>query len=201
MTMTAVTARVRKQGPAASPHPAVQTLARQHRTLLRDVRRRATPILTLLDARTWPAAELDTLTRFLRNSVLRQVPDEEQFLFPGDHATAPFVELSKSHLRLQKVTRQLEQASVAPAPLVALVALIEELLGTLERHLNDERVVFTALFGVSPDLPGTAVLANGRSAWMRSPGEILIVLDRLPAEQAVQLSIETAAPSASRTER
>jgi hypothetical protein len=146
MTMTSVVVHLRKHGPAASPPPAGQTLGKQQRTLLRDVRRRAAPILTLLDARAWPAAELDTLTRFLRNSVLRQVPDEEQFLFSGDHATAPFVELSKNHLRLQKVTRQLEQALAAPVSLAALAALIEELLGALEQHLNDERVVFTALF-------------------------------------------------------
>jgi osmotically inducible protein OsmC len=149
MTMTSVAAHDRRQGPAASPHPAVQTLTQQRGTLLRDVRRRVTPILALLDAGTWPAAELDTLTRFLRTSVLRQVPDEEHFLFPDD-AMAPFLELSTDQLPLQKLTRQLEQASAAPMSLPSLAALIEELLGTLEQHLNDERVVFTALFGVSP---------------------------------------------------
>lgn len=177
--------------PGISPRPpAIRTLAQEHRTLLRDVRRRTTPILTLIDAHTWPAAELDTLTAFLRAAVLRQISDEDRLLFPADQAAAAFGGLRADHLHLHTLTRQMEQVSVTPCSLPALATLIDEFLATFQRHLEEERAVLAIQPGAPHDPPGTAELANESAHWPLEPGDTVIVLDALRIEQMVRLSIE-----------
>jgi hypothetical protein len=55
--------------------------------LLRGVQRRAASVVALAAARTWPYAELDTLTGFLRAAVLPQATNEVDRVYPdgGQH--------------------------------------------------------------------------------------------------------------------
>jgi hypothetical protein len=121
------------------------TLLGEHALLLRDLRRRTTPVLVLIETRTWPAAELQTLVRFLRSVVLRQVSDEERLPIPSDSTAAPFAELTMDHARLHSLTEHLDRLTVTPCAMPELAALIEELLAPLERHLTDEGAVFGSL--------------------------------------------------------
>jgi hypothetical protein len=139
--------------------PKTTTLAGEHALLMRDVVRRAEPILALLDARAWPHAELGTLARFLRAAVLRQVSDEEALLFPHDSSAPPFAELSAAHVRLHTLTAQLESAHTHRCTPAELRALVEQLLSTLRRHLVEEQAVLAALPDAPGDVPSAAALA------------------------------------------
>jgi hypothetical protein len=131
----------------------VHTPAGEHARLLRDVTRRTAPVLALVDAHTWPHAELRTLTAFLSDAVLRQVSDEEARLYPNDPLGPPFAELSADHVRLHALTAQLEHVHAEPCPLPHLRTLVEELLSTLRRHLEDEQRVLAALPATDSEVP------------------------------------------------
>lgn len=134
------------------------TLASEHHQLLRDVRRRAVPILVAVDARIWPAAELDTLLAFVRTTVLRQLAAEEELLYPTGIAAAPLAELSADHVRLHELANDLERAGVSPCPLPELTVLVIDLVATLGHHLLEEEAVLAALADVEDELPSIAEL-------------------------------------------
>ena len=159
--------------PASRDIAGPRTLAGEHARLMRDVARRAAPVLALLDARAWPHDELGTLTTYLRTAVLRQVSDEETHLYPHDASAPPFAELNADHVRLHGLTAQLEQARTEPCSRAQLHALVDELLATLRRHLEDEQAVFAALSTDEPD-----------------DAPVLIDMGTLPADQAGELCIE-----------
>lgn len=167
------------------------TLAGEHLLLLRDVSRRAAPVLALAAARTWPAEELHSLITFLQTVVLRQASDEEVQLFPNDSSAAPFAELSAAHVRLYELTAQLGRAAATPCSLPELLVLVELLLTVLERHLSQEQAVLASLPDAPADVPSAAGLVAGTQAWL-PPGDdpVLILLDTLPDGHAVQLCIE-----------
>jgi len=155
--------REQRRSMAAGFEPNARTLAGEHALLLRDVRRRTTPVLVLIETRTWPAAELRTLIGFLRSVVLRQVRDEGRLLFPSDSTAAPFAELTMHHVRLHNLIEHLDQVTANPCALSELTALIEELLITLERHLAAEEAVFGALLSMPDEVPGAAELVAARN--------------------------------------
>ena len=134
------------------------TLASEHHQLLRDVRRRAVPILTAVDARIWPAAELATLLRFVRGNVLRQLAAEEDLLFPTGIPPVPLAELSADHVRLHELADDLERVAESPCPLPDLTLLIIDLVATLGHHLLEEEAVLTALADADEELPSIAEL-------------------------------------------
>lgn len=167
------------------------TLAAEHAQLLRDVTRRATPVLALLDTLAWPHAELGGLIGQLRSDVLRQASDEETHLFPHDASAPPFAELSADHVRLHTLTAQLENAYAQPCAHSELRALIDELLGTLRRHLDDERQVLAALADVDSEVPGVAEVSATQNLWLPDDdAPIRLDLDGLPAAQAFESCIE-----------
>lgn len=173
-----------------APEPQTGTLAGEHAQLLRDVTRRADSVLALLAARTWPEAELRTLTAFLRTSVLRQASDEEVFLFPHG-AAAPFVELTAEHARLYALIAQLDAADPASCPLADLRALVGQMSSALERHLVEEQAVLAALPEAPAVVPSAAELIAGTGAWLPPDGRpVLIMLDVLPEDRAVRLCVE-----------
>jgi hypothetical protein len=190
LTMTTAAMSNQSRSPALPLELDSRTLVGEHALLLRDVRRRTAPVLALAGIYTWPAEELRTLIGFLRTAVPRQVSDEERWLFPDDFTTASFAELSNDHLRLHTLTEQLAQAFIEPCALSELVALIDELLTTLERHLTEEQAVLAALSGVPEVFPSTAEFADDRPSWSPAAGGARILLDTLPSERAVSLSIE-----------
>jgi hypothetical protein len=159
--------------PASRAIEAPNPLAGEHARLMRDVARRAAPVLALLDTRAWPHDELGRLTTYLRAAVLRQVSDEEAHLYPHDASAPPFAELNADHVRLHSLTAQLEHARTEPCSRARLHVLVDELLGTLRRHLEDEQKVFAALPTDQCD---------------NAP--VLIDVDALPADQATELCIE-----------
>lgn len=164
-----------------SPHSPVREhsdfskLSGEHARLMRDVARRAASVLALLDARTWPHAELGALTSHLRSEVLRQVSDEEVHLYPHDSSAPPFAELSADHVRLHRLSAQLEQAFASPCARTQLRALVEELLATLHRHFADEG----------------RVLAAATAAWLSDRDTpVRIELDSLAPDCAIDLGVE-----------
>lgn len=167
------------------------TLAGEHARLMRDVARRAAPVLALLDARAWPHAEIGTLTAFLRSAVLRQMSDEEVLLYPHDSSTPPFAELSAEHVLLHSQIAELEKVYAAPGSQAELRAVLDELLDTLRRHLDSEHAVLSALPAGEGAVPSVADLAAGSDAWLpNDDAPVLIEFDRLPADQATELCIE-----------
>ena len=188
MITSAVASDQRSPGPA--PETDSHTLAGEHALLLRDVRRRATPVLAVAAARSWPADALRTLIEFLQHVVLRQVSDEERLLYPGDYTAVPFAELSAGHLRLHALTQQLIQASTEEGSLLALASRVEELLHVLQQHLIQEQAVLAALPDAPEPMPATTELTAGTLSWAPAAGHSLILLDTLPEELAVTLSVE-----------
>ncbi|MGH8959810.1 MAG: hemerythrin domain-containing protein [Jatrophihabitantaceae bacterium] len=184
-----VTASSPVRRPAADLAPDSRTLTGEHALLRRDVHRRAAPVLALVTARTWPGAELRTLTAFLRTSVLRQASDEEAYLFPNG-ASAPFAELTAEHVRLHTLTAQLDQADAKHCPLPKLRGLVEQLLTVLEHHLVDEQAVLAALPDTPTDVPSAADLVAGTQIWLAPNGQPVQIRLDPPSAQAVQLCIE-----------
>ncbi len=121
--------------------------------LLRDVRHRADSVLALLSqTRSWPHAELVTLSRYLHTSVARQAAEEEALLFP--HGTpAPVAELTTEHRLLHELTQRLDQADAVPCSGSELRELLEQLLRTLEEHLAQEQAVLAVLAEASAPVP------------------------------------------------
>lgn len=190
MTPTSLTTPAAVDLPEAGVADA-RTLAGEHALLMRDVERRAEPVLALLATQVWPHAELGTLTAFLRSAVLRQVSDEETLLFPHDASAPPFAELSADHVRLHALTTRLEQAYRQPCARVQLRTLVDELLVALRRHLTAEQAVLAALPDVDSAVPSAADLAAGTQAWMpEDHAPVLLDLDLLPDIQAIELCIE-----------
>lgn len=167
------------------------TLVGEHARLMRDVARRAAPVLALLDARVWPHAELGALTAFLRNTVLRQISDEEVHLFPNNASSPPFVSLGTDHVRLRSLIAQLAKAHAEPCSPGDLRNLVDELLDTLRRHLADEQQVLHALPTVDSEVPAVASLAAAKRPWFgNDESPVRIDLDALPARHATELCIE-----------
>ena len=190
MTMKNAVAETPRRFPTADLEPDARTLVGEHARLLRDVGRRAAPVLALAEVGVWPAGELRTLVGYLRTTVLRQASDEEVLLYPNS-SSAPFAELSADHVRLHALTEQLDRADATPCPVLELCALVDQLLTVLGRHLIDEQAVLAALPGTHADVPSAAGLVAGTQAWLPANDEpVRILLDALPEEKAVQLCIE-----------
>jgi hypothetical protein len=165
-------------------------LVGEHALLLRGVQRRVWPVLALIDAGTWPAAELRTLVAFLRTSLLRQVSDEEALLFPGGAGTA-FAELTAQHARLHALTEGLAQTNLSPCPLPELRRTVAELANLLAGHLATEQALLAGLVEAGQPVPSAAQLVSGAQTWLPPDNaSLLIVLDDLPSEYAAQLCIE-----------
>lgn len=122
--------------PGTSMLPDRDALADHSALLLRDVRRRAEPVLALAAARSWPEQELTTLTSFLRSTVLRRIAEEEQS-FPNE-ANGPS---AAEHTLLQVVTDDLERADRATGSVVDLADEVVRLLRLLEHHLIAEQTL------------------------------------------------------------
>jgi len=176
--------------PSTVSEPDALTLVGEHALLLQGVHRRVWPVLALIDAGTWPTAELHTLVGFLRASLLRQASDEEVLLFP-DGAGTPFAELLAQHARLHALTERLAQANLTHCPLPELRRVVAELANVLARHLATEQALLAGLAETSRPVPSAAELASGAQTWLAaSDAPLLIVLDDLPGEHAAQLCIE-----------
>lgn len=134
------------------------TLAAEHTELMRDVRRRVAPAMALLDARTWPRAELVTLLTHVRTAVLGQLTAEEELLYPAGVTIAPLAELSADHVKLHRLAERLAAVIEVPCGFAELRHLLVELVATLGQHLLEEEAVLAALAGVEDDLPSIAEL-------------------------------------------
>lgn len=193
--MTAVTG-VRTWSPDTAFEPESRTLTAEHRRLRRDLFRRADPVRALIAAHVWPDAELASLIRFVRTEVLRQASDEEVLLYPNG-AAGPFSELSAEHGHLLGLTDRLERADPASYSLSELGRLVDDLLVVFEHHLHAEEAALSALGGLAgpadipPEVPAAADVRSGARAWL-APDDtpVLIRLDALPQDRAIQLCIE-----------
>jgi Hemerythrin HHE cation binding domain len=135
----------------------VRQLAEDDALLLRGVQRRAVSVLALAAARTWPYAELDTLTGFLRAAVLPHAINEEDRLYP-DGVAAPFTQLRAEHAHIYALTEQLEHIDAASCTLPELRRMVDG----LEHHMITEHTALAALDDVPcvPDPDPTPPLAR-----------------------------------------
>jgi Hemerythrin HHE cation binding domain len=187
---TNVTMTYPKERSAAVSAPGSLTLVGEHALLLQGVHRRMWPALALIDNGIWPTAELNTLVRFLRESLLRQASDEEALLFPGGAATS-FAEVTAQHARLHALTERLAQANGTHCPLPELRRVIAELANVLARHLATEQALLAGLAEANHPVPSAAEVASGAQTWhAANEAPLLIVLDDLPPNLAAQLCIE-----------
>jgi len=150
-------------------------LAEDHALLLRGVQRRAASVLALAAARTWPYAELDTLTGFLRTAVLPQATGEKERLHP-DGVAASFAQLRAEHAHIYALTEQLEHADVACCTLPELRRLVDD----LQHHMITEHSTLAALLDTLEDAP--------RVPDPGAPEEpVLILIDALREDHTVQM--------------
>ncbi len=189
MSLPAVT-RIQRPSPAAlSTAPDSRILAGERTLLVRDVRRRAAPILALVAALSWPAAELRVLTGFLRTAVLRQVWDEEVLLYPNDGATR-FAELSAEHVQLYALTDQLDHLEAASCPLSELAQLVNQTLAVLEHHLIAEQAPLAGPADAPEHVPAASGLAARTQDWLLADDEpVLILLDAPPQRLRVAAAV------------
>lgn len=133
-----------RPSPRVDAEVAISTLAGEHSRMLRAVQRRADSVLALVwETHSWPHAELDTLTRYLRTTVARQATEEETLLYPRG-ASAPLAELATEHVQLRTLTERLDQAEATACSAAELGELVEQLLRVLEHHLAHEQAVLAA---------------------------------------------------------
>ena len=181
--------RVRTAGrssPATGLDSDVRQLADEHALLLRGVQGRAASVLALTAARTWPYAELDTLTAFLRTAVLPQARDEEDRLYPG-RRSAPFAQLSARHAHIRALIELLEHVDATSCTLSELRRLVEG----LEHHIVEEQVVLAAQLAALEDAPCMPEPDVGAQQF--PPNEpVLTLIEALREDHSVQMRIQRA---------
>ena len=158
---------VRTQGrssPVTGVDADVCLLADDHALLLRGVQRRASPVLAPAAARTWPYAELDTLTGFHRTAVLPHATHEEDRLYP-DRVSAPFAQPSARHAHLCALTELLEDADATSCTLSELQRLVDG----LEHHMIEEQAVLAAPLATLEDAPCVAEPRHRRTGVPTEP--------------------------------
>ena len=133
---------------AAGLDAELRQLAEDDALLLRGVQRRAASVLALAAARTWPYAELDTLTAFLRAAVLPHATNEEDRLYP-DGVAAPFTQLHAEHAQIYALAEQLEHVDAASCTLPELRRMVDG----LEHHMITEHTALAALLAALDDMP------------------------------------------------
>jgi hypothetical protein len=162
----------------------VRQLAEYDALLLRGVQRRAASVLALAAARTWPYAELDTLTGFLRAAVLPQATNEEDRLYP-DAVAAPFTQLRAEHAHVYALTERLEHVDAASCTLPELRRMVD----SLEHHMIKEHTALAALLATLDDMPGVPG---------RDPGapeqSVLILIDALREDHTVHMRVQRLHP-------
>ncbi len=170
----------RRSLPATGPDADVRQLAEDDALLLRGVQRRAASVLALAAARTWPYAELDTLTGFLRAAVLPKATNEEDRLYP-DGVAAPFAQLRAEHAYLDALTEHLEHVDAASCTLPELRRMVDD----LEHHMIKKHSALAAL----DDMPCVPDPDLG-------PPEqpLLILIDALREDHTVQMRVQRLHP-------
>jgi hypothetical protein len=161
----------------------VRQLAEDDALLLRGVQRRAASVLALAAARTWPYAELDTLTGFLRAAVLPQATNEEDNLYP-DGVAAPFAQLRAEHAHIEALTEQLEHVDAASCTLPELRRMVDD----LESHMIKEHSALAALDDM-PTVPDPDLGPPGQP--------LLILIDALREDHTVQMRVQRLHPGQS----
>jgi hypothetical protein len=170
----------RRSLPATGPDADVRQLAEDDALLLRGVQRRAASVLALAAARTWPYAELDTLTAFLRAAVLPKATHEQDRLYP-DGAVAPFAQLHAEDAHLDALTEQLEHVDAASCTLPELRRMIDD----LEHHMTKKHSALTALDDM-PTVPDPDLGPPGQP--------LLILIDALREDHTVQMRVQRLHP-------
>jgi hypothetical protein len=164
----------------------VRVLADDHVLLLRGVQRRAASVVALAAARTWPYAELETLTGFLRTEVLPHAIDAADRLYPNEVA-ALFAQLRAEHAHIRALTEQLEHAYATTCTLPEL----RRLVGGLEHHMIEEQAVLAALPATLEDPSCVA----GPDPDPDAPEEpVLILIDALREDHTVQMRVQRLRP-------
>jgi hypothetical protein len=161
----------------------VRQLAEDDALLLRGVQRRAASVRALAAARTWPYAELETLTGFLRAAVLPQATNEEDRLHP-EGVAAPFTQLRAEHAHIDALTEQLEHVDAASCTLPELRRLVDD----LEHHMIKEHTALAALLALY-DVP---CVPHPNPGAPEQP--LLILIDALREDHTVQLRIQRLHP-------
>jgi hypothetical protein len=161
-------------------------LADDHALLLRGVQRRAASVVALAAARTWPYAELDTLTGFLRTAVLPHAIEAADRLDPNGIA-APFTQLRAEHAHIDALTEQLEHADATTCTLPEL----RRLVAGLEHHMIKEHAVLAAMLDTLED---TASVPDPDPDPDAPEEPVLILIDALREDHTVQMRVQRLRP-------
>ena len=138
----------RQPPPTTSLASDVRGLIDEHALLARGVQLRADSVLALAAARSWPYAELDTLTGFLRTAVLPHIIDAADRLYPNEVAP-PAAHLRAEHAHIHALTEQLEHIDAASCTLPELRRMVDG----LEHHMITEHTALAALLAALDDMP------------------------------------------------
>lgn len=160
----------------------VRGLIDEHALLARGVQLRADSVLALAAARTWPYAELDTLTGFLRTAVLPHIIDAADRLYPNGVAP-PAAHLRAEHAHIHALTEQLEHTATGALP------QLRRLVDGLEHHMNTAHSVLAALLAALEDTPCVTDPDPGAP---HPPA--LILIDRLREDHTVQIRVHRLRP-------
>lgn len=162
-------------------------LADEHGQLLRQVAVRAEALLAAAAAGGWPAEELRALLGYLSTEVLRQVADEEAFLFPVA-AGSGVGRLARDHARLRSGIEALQRAADGGSR-ERLASATRDLICQLERHLATEEAILADPGGMG-STPATAALSRRRHEWYPLTEGPVIDLDALPRDQAAEATLD-----------
>ena len=180
---------VRTQGrssPATGLASVARMLADDDVLLLRGVQRRAASVVALAAARTWPYAELDTLTGFLRTAVLPHAIDAADRLY-SNGVGALLTQLRAEHAHIDALTGQLEHADATTCTLPDLRRLVDG----LEHHMIKEHAVLAAL----PATLEAPSCVAGPDPDPDAPEEpVLILIDALREDHTVPMRVQRLRP-------
>jgi hypothetical protein len=158
----------------------------QDDALLRGVQRRAASVRALAAAPTWPYAELDTLTGFLRAAVLPHATNEEGRLYP-DGVAAPFAQLRAEPLKSMPSPNSSSTSTPPPAPW----RNCGEWSTSLSITLLTEHSALDALLAALDDMP-TMPDPDPDPGAPKQP--LLILIDALREEHTVQMRVQRRHP-------
>ncbi len=173
------------------PDDSPLTLTEEHALLLRQVAARTEDLLTVTAGNRWPQRELQALVGYLRTEVMRQVIDEEWLLFRTD-ATGPDLSgLERDHLRLRRGVQALAEAADGRSgwSTARLATTTQHLLALLEDHLLAEDALLLAA-SAPRGVPATEVLTGRPHEWYPLTEGTAVDLDALPADQAIDATVE-----------
>jgi hemerythrin-like domain-containing protein/uncharacterized protein (DUF2249 family) len=172
-----------------SAHTSGPSLADEHAVLRQEVSVRRRRVLDALGEGRWPDDQIASLVDCLRYELLDQAVNEERQLFPRTSTglcDARVRHLVDDHVRLRDLTAALADAADAPQGSrdpAAVIALLDALDLTLDRHVRDEEQTLSEM--AEAQVPGL-----GSHEWFPLTEGPIVDRDSLPRGASADAVIE-----------